>query len=200
MLRDFVVIAAITLYFTGWLYIHSFYNIFGLSSLSLEIPFHYFFVYSYLVIAHAYSKVIADVFSTSVFIAILLAMVAFAIFLRGTFAPAHVKRISVILLIVIVLPAFLYQARKNAIELAMERSKEVRRGKAPKIMFVLKKETARVYPEEFINANKDGGLRLLLHTKERYYAFFQPPGEALAVGSVYDVSRNHVLLARIVMP
>jgi hypothetical protein len=200
ILRDLVLIAAICLYFTGWLYIQTLYNIFGLSSLSLDIPIQYFFVYSYPVVAYASSKIIAALFSTSIFIVVLLAMLVIAIFVGFIFTPPYVKRISLILLMVIVLPAFLYLARKNAIELATETSKEIRRGRAPKIMFVLRKDAGRVYPREFIDANKNGNLRLLLHTKERYYAFSQPPGEALAVGCVYDISRNDILLSRIEMP
>lgn len=50
ILRNVIFFIALYLYFIGWLYAYYVFSHFGISLDSVDIPFYYFFVYSYSVI------------------------------------------------------------------------------------------------------------------------------------------------------
>jgi hypothetical protein len=54
-----------------------------------------------------------------------------------------------------------------------------------------------------MNANSKGMLRIITHTKDRFYVVYQQMREEelrIPYGSAYEVSKNDVLLAKIDMP
>lgn len=48
---EFLATMAVISYFTGWVYLYYYLNYFGFSIFEVEVPFHYFFVYSFPILA-----------------------------------------------------------------------------------------------------------------------------------------------------
>ncbi len=100
ILRDLVFIIAIYFYFMGWAYAFYLFNHFGISLNSINIPFYYFFVYSY--------SVIMD------FPAIIVAVVALiVIYLITSCAPIYLRKWSLALLLIILFPTFFWIAKER---------------------------------------------------------------------------------------
>jgi hypothetical protein len=184
ILKDLTFLMAIYLYFMGWIYAYYFFQHFGISLVSVDIPFYYFFVYSY--------TVISNISNNAVFIAV----GATIIYL---FSTMYLKKwnviwiLAVVLIILLSFPAFFDLAKDTGEKKALE----LRRGNVNEIVFFFKKDTAKLYPQEFISANNKGELKLITQTKDLIYVFYQTPGEALSHGLTYDISRTDILVAKI---
>lgn len=186
ILKDLTFLIAIYLYFMGWIYAYYFFQHFGISLVSIDIPFYYFFVYSYTVISNI------SISNNTVF----LAVVATIIYL---FITRYLKKwgaiwiLAIILIILLSFPVFFGLAKETGEKKALE----LRRGNVDEIIFFFKKDTAKLYPQEFISANNKGELKLIAQTKDLIYVFYQTPGEALSHGLTYEVLRADILVAKI---
>lgn len=184
ILRNVIFIIAIYFYFIGWTYAFYLFNHFGISLNSVDIPFYYFFVYSY--------SVITDI---SAIIAVVTALIL--IYLITSFAPIYLKKWVLTLLLIFLFPTFFWMTKQRA-------DKEdlyIRMGYGKTVVFVIKKDAAEFYPKEFIKANNEGKLKVLTQTKDRFYVIYQPQGEgkAMPYGFTYDIPRADILLAKIEM-
>ncbi len=184
ILRNVIFIIAVYFYFMGWTYAYYLFNHFGISLNSVDIPFYYFFVYSY--------SVITDILTI---ITVVAAIIVF--YLVTSFAPIYLKKWALALILIVLFPIFFSVAKERADKEALYK----RMGFAKTITFVFKKDAIKFYPKEFINANNRSKLKILTQTNDRYYVIYQPPGEGRAIpyGFTYDIARTDVLLARIEM-
>lgn len=165
----------------GWTYAFYLFNHFGISLNSVDIPFYYFFVYSY--------SVISDI---SAIIAVVVTLIVIPLV---TFAPMYLKKWALTLILIVLFPIFFGIAKEKASTDALY----IRMGYAKKVIFVFKKDTIKFYPKEFLNANNQGNLKILTQTNDRFYVIYQPQGEGKAIpcGYTYDISRSDILLAKI---
>jgi hypothetical protein len=185
ILRNVIFIAAIYCYFTGWTYSFYLFNHFGISINSVDIPFYYFFIYSYSVITNI-SAIIAIIATPIV------------ILLVNSFAPNFLKKlVPPFILIVLFLISFSIARQR-----ANEESLSIRTGYAKTIIFVFKKDGVKFYSKEFMDANNNGKLKLLTQTNDRFYVIYQPAGKGKAIpcGSIYDIARADIHLTKIVIP
>jgi hypothetical protein len=200
ILKDLAILVSVYLYFTGWVYHYYLFTHFGVSLSSLDIPIYYFFIYSQPVI---YENKIWYIFATVIFILILLLSkyVAKRITKDSTEAKKKELELSkwgIISLLVFLLPLSFHLARRTAITRALS----MRNGYAQKISFIFKQDANGKYPEEFINANGSGKLRLLNQTKDRFFVFYQPKSEEpeMPYGYSYVVFDTDISTAKIEMP
>lgn len=193
IVRNSAFIVGFYLYFIGWVYVYWLYSHFGISFTSLDIPVYYFFVYSYAVASY-FPQIVKACTYSGLFFWVTSGVVAIVILL-ALLARTYSKKGILVVVFVALFPLFFCLARGAAIE----KAKEIReRGR--RVSFVFKTKQLRAYPPEFVKANKDGNLKLLLQTKDKYYVFFQPPGKGLPLGFVYDLLRSDVSLVKIDMP
>ncbi len=172
---------AVYLYFIGWIYTYYFLDHFNISFNTIDIPFYYFFVYSYSVITNWLS---ITVFSISII----------AIYISGV---VYASKWIPIFIMLILFPIFFFLAGQTARSEAVK----IRMGYANKITFFFKKDTINQYPSKFLEGNDKGKLKIIAQTKERFFVLYQPPsegnGKEIPFGFVYDVPRADVLLALI---
>lgn len=185
ILRNVIFIAAIYFYFIGWTYSFYLFNHFGISINSVDIPFYYFFIYSYSVITNI-SAIVAIVATPIV------------ILLVNSFAPNYLKKLAPPFILIVLFLISFSIARERADKVSLS----IRTGYAKTIIFVFKKDTTKFYPKKFVDANNKSKLKLLTQTNDRFYVIYQPAGEGKAIpcGSVYDIARADIRLAKIVIP
>src|SRR3990172_3488360 len=182
IIRNLVLLIAIYCYFIGWLYAYYLFYAFGISLNAVDIPFYYFFMYSYSVLANPLKMLVL------IIVAILLLVAYFHL-------PSWINRLAIpVVLAASFLLAF-YAAHHEASQEAWRK----RRGYAKTISFVFTKNARSVYPNTLLRANSNGRLRLLTQTRDRYFVFYQPSGESpeLPYGFSYDIQASHVLLATV---
>lgn len=176
---NIIIISAAYLYFTGWVFCYFLYSNFGIFKCHLEIPFYYFFVYSFSVFIYWLSFLL---FGIAIFLGIILYLVV----------PHNIKKPfikwAIIIFLIILVPASYYLAKKRA----YEEEVRIRSGINIKtIKFFIKKDAAEYYTEIFKEANSKGYLILLAATKERYYVLYQPKDgnnpKEIPFGYVYDI-------------
>lgn len=183
ILKNIIFLAAIYLYFMGWVYTYYLFIHFGIPLNSVDIPVYYFFIYSY--------SVIYDFWFILFFILIFIFAIIFIIYF------ANIKLVKVVGLSILFL-LFFFMAFWLAKRRAGEEAKFIRMGYAKTVEFVFRKNSAESYSKEFLDANKKRLLKLITLTEGKFYVFYQPSGEEgeLPVGYVYDISRSDVLSAR----
>jgi hypothetical protein len=185
-IRDLAFFFAAYLYFIGFVFQHYLYAHFGIPVVSLQIPFYYFFVFSYTVITKHAALTILIVFSAIVIEVVkeLLDLNPFWRFLITT------------LFLSVLFPAAFGMAKRTGEGFA----EEMRMGQYVKpITFVLRSGAADAYPQPFTCANKNKELRLLAETEDSFYVLDQSEGTEQEVpsGFTYVVRREDVRLARI---
>ncbi len=174
-------IIGVCLYFIGWIYIYYLYDNFGIPLSSVDIPFYYFFIYSYSAIMNRFSIIVLILFFA-------ISILIFTFYKKNWI----IFPVSIFLFLILFLLAQ-RQANQQAFLL--------RDGNARTIKFYLKGEQFNFYPEQFIKANKDEELKLFSKTKDKYFVFFQPkdekPSKRLGFAYVYEVPINEKVLAEI---
>jgi hypothetical protein len=161
---------------------------FGISLHSVDIPFYYFFLYSYSVISQR-----------STIVLILVVLLLLYVFLFVWYRPFVTAA-----LLTLLFPALFYIAM-NAGEADAQ---GLRVGTDAKtIVFTFKKNRLVDYPKAFVNANGKGQLKLLTQASERFYVIYQPAGEEvqggktkIPYGSNFVVPNDDILLADIKLP
>jgi len=192
--RDFIMIVAIYLYFTGWIFVYYQFREFGISLPSVDIPVYYFFLYSYTVISENLLWFILP-------LALLLAL-------------AHTSnKIAKILGIVIIsagfFPVCFYLAKKSG----EGESLRLRSGDAKNITLIFKEsalaslsdKSLKLHDLEYLlDENFQKPLKLLTQTNQSYFVFFQPPPDSgsslLPRCYVYEINKSDIYLSRIKLP
>jgi hypothetical protein len=185
-IRDILFVVAVYAYFTGWVYAYGLYSHFGLSLNAVEIPVYHFFMYSYFMLPDGS-------WTTTILVttAGLVLVVAGPTLQRWVTSRPRVAWLGAVLLIV-ALPGLFWAARQQALGAAIR----MRSGGANTIHFSFKKDAETRVPAAVRQRNEAGGLRMVTETKDRYYVFFQPQGEAeeLPYAHVYSVAKDDVVL------
>jgi hypothetical protein len=178
ILRNLIFFVAIYLYFIGWTYSYYLYSHFGISLYSLDVPFYYFFIYSYsVVLSNGWWFVVA---TSSLLIT------------RYVFRNRkELRKLITILFLLVFFPLSFKLARNTAFEAALllrkgygqtvtivfrEAQKETQKGKADSN----ETETqsgSKNYPSTILNANQSGNLRLLTQTKDKLFVIYQPSAD-----------------------
>jgi hypothetical protein len=189
-IRDILFVVAIYAYFTGWVYAYGLYSHFGLSLNAVEIPVYHFFVYSYFMLPDAswYTTIAVTV------VGIMLVVAGPPLHRWATTRP-RVAWLGIVLLI-IALPGLFWAAGQQARNAAIR----IRTGEGGStIRLVLTKDAECRVPAAVRQHNTAGDLRILTETKDRYYVFFQPTGEAeeLPYAEVYSIAKDQIVLTDI---
>jgi Ca2+/Na+ antiporter len=177
-------ILAVYLYFVGWVFNYYYLTHFSIPFIASDIPFYYFFIYSYSVMSDWYTLII---------------MIA-SIITIYFFMEVYVKRWLCIIILLCLFPILFYMAREKG----LDEAKSVRMGAAQRITFFFKVDHSKSYPPQFVKANTDGKLRIITQTKDRFYVLYQPkPGDEekeISYGSVYDIPMTDVFLTLVEIP
>jgi hypothetical protein len=183
VLKNVVFIFALYLYFAGWLHAYYFFQQFGISLSSVDIPVYYFFIYSYSVFLTFWG-----------FVVLLFLITALTLAVKCRPRGAYLFVIAFILLF----PAIFYAARAAGTRDANEK----RSGYAKTVEFIFKKDAAEKLDTEFVELNAKGQLQLLTLTKDRYLVFHQPRGEGGAQpnATTYSIAASDVVLAKVDLP
>lgn len=100
--RNIIFIVAIYLYFAGWLYAHTYYSLFGIGSLVVDIPFYNFMIYSYSVLSSIPGGIVIFISFALIFI----------------FTSIYPDKWVIVLLLILLIPALFwssfYAASKDA--------------------------------------------------------------------------------------
>ena len=180
---NLILIIAVYLYFMGWVYIYFLFTHFGISMITLDIPFHYIFLYSI--------SVVNDWKTILVIIgAILLLCFAFK-------SKSKFKALIMCSSLVFLFFVFFYISKSIAIDEATR----IRTGFSKRIILTLKRNSETKYPGMFLKANKEGKLKLLFQTKDNYFVIYQVAGEkeCIPFGYTFDIPRADILLVKIEM-
>ena len=174
-----VLILGIYSYFFGWTYAYYLFDHFGISITAIEVPVYYFFVYSYAVIGEGWAGAIS----------VSVGIVVYGLWTRF-------PKVAVLIVIILLLVGFHIAQEKG-----ITRAREIRAGQAKTITFLIKKQAEELLPKEFLTANKNHALKLIVHTPERFYVLHQPYGEenAIPYGYTYLLSKEDVIAARVIL-
>jgi hypothetical protein len=183
VVKDVVLVFALYLYFAGWLHAYYFFQQFGVSLNSVDIPVYYFFIYSFSVFLTFWG-----------FVVLVVVIISLTLAVKGRPSWGYLLVIALISLF----PGIFYAARAAG----MSDASEKRSGYASTVQFVFKKDAAETFDEEFIDLNKNDRLQLLTVTKDRYLVFCQPKGEGDAQpnATMYSIAAADVALAKVDLP
>jgi hypothetical protein len=189
--RNLILFAAIYLYFIGWVHVHFFYSDFGISINSLDIPFYYFFIYSYA----AFYYVFASIWGFLSLLVIAIIIIALARIIKKI--PESITKCVILVCLIVLFSTFFAMSKISGPREAsdMRISKDNK-----KVTLVFKKDIAEQLPREFIEANESGNLKLLTQTKNRFYIFCQKPPEEGGLHTTYEISKADLYLAEIEKP
>lgn len=196
-------ILASFLYFLGWMNIHYYLLSFGQDIFETDIPFYYFFIYSFSVISHIISFFmnffLQDNFSASHLVLIILApILAFFVFLaRYTeievgkifqFFDKHSRRTTFQYLLLVALFVFGHEFAKDAAYLQADTA---RRSDHNQVRVTLKpgiiKGTKSEIPKDLEESDPNRVRRVIFATKDITYILVQPnPGGQIAPDEPLD--------------
>lgn len=182
--RNVLYIGAVYLYAIGWSYVYFLFKGFGITLYALDIPFHFFFLYSYGVLADHPGWLLGSAAS-----------------LLGSTAlkPPGPRHWVLTGLLVVFLPLFLHLARQTA----TRDINALRHGQGRSVRFAFKdKQRASRYSADFQYADTSGALTLVTEAKDEYYVFHQPASDSavLPIGTTFVVPKADVILATIENP
>ena len=184
--RTAIFLLAIYSYFAGWIYTYHLYGHFGLSLNAIDIPPYFFFMYAYFAMP-PFSYLNLVIATTGGAAIVLMLYIA---------TRPRFRWIGAAILLSI-FPLLAYNARTEA----AKTSARIRAEFITSVSFVFKPDVATKYPRTFLAHNRDGLLRMLTETKDRFYVLFQNPGgDSLPIAHVYNVAKSDVLLATIDPP
>lgn len=174
-LKDVLPVLAIYSYFAGWIYAYSFFKAFRVPVSSLDIPFQYFFMYSFSALANWNGIVL-----------ILVAAVCVVILKKHKLIMAV---LACVLFIWIFAVAFV-QATADA-DLQRYSSTNDR------ILLSFADTALSAEPPDLKENNKAERLRLLTETKDHLFVFYQPPPLApdddVPAALVYDIPKSNLV-------
>jgi len=181
--RNLIFFVAIILYFAGWYYCYYFFNNLGISLNALNIPFHYFFIYSFKLIL-----------KTSILWSVIFLFLIFFILWLSRIPKLPKAFLSTIIFIIPFLISY-----SDAKEQALREVRKIRMGitDIKTISLALKEEGK--YPKQFIKANFNNRLYLLTETNNAFYILIPnvDKKEEYYFNYLYEISKNDVHLAKI---
>jgi hypothetical protein len=213
-LSNLVILLGIYLYFTAWVYVHSYYGHFGISPSSLNIDYSGYLVFSYNVFISPPFLIALGVFAV-------LGLVRMVLAWRHWTVPAWITRFRLTWLLsfmVLLFPWLFYVAQAAAWQ--DYTNERLNKGKLRSVQFVFRKDSDVLYPAQVLDTAGEAGrdllqdLRLLKNDSTRllrllgesdaYYivlsqASIDPAVGALPIGFVYFVDKKDVLLAKITL-
>jgi hypothetical protein len=179
VLRNAVFFIATYLYFTGWVYVYYFLRDFGIALSSVNTPVYYFFVYSYGVME-----------SNFFWLLLIVVGVIVSLMLCRKYKLENMRNWLVVLILAAIFPISFYAAVRTAHKQALA----LRRGIAKSISFTLRKDVSENYPEEFLEANSNGDLKVVFQTEDRFYVLSQPITEdqVLPIAYTFTIFKSDV--------
>ena len=165
VLRDTIVFFAILLYFVGWVYLNEYLSHFGIYLSNLELPFYYYFIYSYSPIFSALlDPSLADILRFIVLVTLIIICVF------SYKKSAKYGHISATALCVGIFLIFFHLA----LEKSHLHASYVINGGGKKIKFIFKEDVLKKYEKELrhgiLKDNAESNLRLVWRTDKEVYA------------------------------
>ena len=182
--RDLAFIAAIYLYFIGFVHIRAFYNEFGLSISSADVQVYYPIIYSYEVLTRLPCWMWLTI------------LVGGGLMFYGVYrCPKKAWRLVLTLIIGIVVLVILgYEANLSG----AKHAREFRAGYgAHTIRLTFSPALSRQLPKDLIELNDEGRLWLLSATKDRYLVCYQPTmiDNELPYARVFAIPTDNIAVA-----
>lgn len=175
-------VLAVYSYFTGWIYLYFYLGHFGISLWSVDVPFHFFFIYAYSV------GNLAVVGLGAIAVGVILGLL--------TSYRSVPLLIGLVTLGSLLFPGIYFVAK----EVAFRKAEQVRSGTvSPAVQLFLTDGAEKPVDEFFQKVNGNGELQLLFETKDRIYVIHQLIGHenTLPIGHVYSVRREDAALVKI---
>ncbi|TDX01570.1 hypothetical protein [Dinghuibacter silviterrae] len=211
---NLLLVLGIYVYFSAWVYVHSFYGHFGVSPATLGIDYSAYLVFSFNVFISKPFLVALGVFAV-------LGLVRMGLAIAHWKAPSFLTRFRLVWLLafmVLLFPWLFYVAQTAAWnDYTNER---LNKGTLRSVQFVFRKDSDVLYPAQVLDTAGQAGqdllqdLRLLKNDSTRllkllgesdayYIVLSQRPVDpvvgALPIGFVYFVDKKDVLLAKITL-
>jgi hypothetical protein len=210
LLKTLILIGAIYLYFIGWVYLHSIYFHFGIPLYSLDIPFYYYFVYSFYVLGWWVFYPLG-LFHWSLPLwnwGVWLVFIISIILLSLPWTRKKKRLVSVCLIIAVVFSYWLTALCGEKFAEGMRNGEKqpigfwFYRDYAQQISFAFKEEVKKGLSQEFIDANDKSELRLITLTKDGYFVLFQPQKrkDKLESGVTYEIAKKDIYSSKISLP
>ncbi len=170
-LKDVLPVLIVYSYFAGWIYAYAFFKSFRVPVASLDIPFQYFFIYSFSALVNWQGM--------------LLILVAAALI-----NWLQKQRLAMVAVACLLFPlVFSIALVQGATDAASERNAQTN----DRVLLSFKKEAIEAIPPDLQSNNASERLRLLAETKEHILVFYQPPpfaGNEIPPALVYDIAKS----------
>lgn len=201
----FSVGSAALLYFTGWMYLYYYLLNFQIDMFSVDVPFYFFFIYSFATITYSWIhwKFAVLLFS---FGAVTIAVVSRLLVIRAEgFLSFSVRALLAIWLITSMVGVSFFLTHYAAERAAYAQYRE-RRFRFPTSWEFSFKKDVDVPNDKFLSALKDfspdAQIVPIIETSDRYYVLIQPTpasdGQTYrSAGRVIEIPRDEVLFARL---
>lgn len=208
-IRDLLIIIGIYLYFVAWVYLHNYYESFGISTESLRIDYSSYLIFSYNVLT---SDSFVH-FAIWVVVVLIVLKIVFHYMLRGRSRKVQrrflsVRSIFLILAMIALFPVLFNIAKETAIEnYAADRTNT---SDKHRIEFIFRKDAgfdsaakASNYHLKLISTDNGRSLRLLGESDQYYIVLNQLPMNkeigSFPEGAVYYVDKKDVLISHIIL-
>jgi len=226
--RDLLITIGIFLYFSAWVYIHFYYQQFGISTETLKLDYSSYLVYSYNVLSSGTFLFYASVVLILLMSALILVRVSETrkessrffdfIYTRSRKPIDVIKRyplLFIILLVACLFPVLFEAARSTA--LANYKDDRLHSGYGKPVQFIFRKDAEILAADSSVKASSvfkddvdlirnDTGKQLTLfaETSDYYIVISQPPYDekyqVLPAAFIYYINKKDVLLAKITLP
>jgi hypothetical protein len=216
-IRDLLIVIGIYLYFIAWVYLHAYYESFGISTESLRLDYSSYLIFSYNVITSA-AFVCFAAWATVIG---LLACIGFSLWFRKASRGvqrwmAFARPIGVAVAMVALFPLLFGMSRDTA--LANYAKDRTNTGDRHRIQFLFREDAGfgkkllskdsvgktlySSYDQQLLTSDNGKTLRYLGETDEYFIVLHQAqdPGSAqIPEGAVYYVDKKDVLLSHIIL-
>jgi hypothetical protein len=206
-IRDLLIIIGIYLYFVAWVYLHNYYESFGISTESLRIDYSSYLIFSYNVLSSG------SFVHFAIWVAAILAILKIALhyILRGKSRIVHKRFLTIrnaflILGMVALFPILFNMAKQTALEnYAADRTNT---SDKHRVEFIFRKDAgfdstanATNYHLKLLSTDNGRNLRLLGESDQYYIVLNQLPMNSIGIpeGAVYYVNKNDVLVSHIIL-
>ena len=167
-LRDSAIFFVIISYFVGWIYFNEYLKLFGIQLITIRVPFHYFFVFSYVPLLDPFSEFSWwRVLKLTILVVLILAC-------ARLYRSRHVYLYGAAILCSLVIVGMAFQMARetgwrHAADVLME-------GRGKPIRFVFKPEEMKVLDNSVLkelaltSLSRDSCLMLIWHDDKEVYA------------------------------
>jgi hypothetical protein len=173
-LKDVIPVLAVYSFFAGWIYAYAFFKAFRVPVSSLDIPFQYFFMYSFSALASWKGAFL------------ILAAIIFVF----AFQKYKLPMLGVACALFPLLFGIAFVQGTSDATLQRHASTNDR------IVLAFKEDAGKTIPPDLIVNNNASHLRLLTESKDRVYVFYQSPSIApddFPAAVVYDVAKSDLV-------